>query len=135
MTSPTNYTPYHPRWYRRRMSVWWWLGSWRYAKFMLRELTCVAVGYFAMVELYKIRALGNGPDAYVQFLERMQSPLFLVLNTMALLLIVFHAVTWFSLAPKAMPVRLGGKRVPDAVIVATNYVAWIVISAILVWLS
>jgi len=47
---------------------------------------------------------------------------------------VFHAITWFNLAPSAMPVRLGGRRVPDAMVAAPSYVAWIVISAFVSWL-
>lgn len=135
MSAVVDHTPYHPRWYRRRVSVWWWLGSWAYAKFVLRELTSVAVAYFALIELRKFRAIRIGPEAYAQFLVRMKSPLFLVLNGVAFLLIVFHATTWFNLAPKAMVVRLGGKRVPDAVIVGMNYGAWVAVSAVLVWLS
>ena len=26
----TAYTEYHPRWYRRRVSTWWWLARWSY---------------------------------------------------------------------------------------------------------
>ncbi|PYO57020.1 MAG: fumarate reductase subunit C, partial [Candidatus Rokuibacteriota bacterium] len=38
--------------------------------------------------------------------------------------------TWFNLTPKAMVVRLGGKRVPDWVILGSNYAAWLVLSAL-----
>ena len=44
---------------------------------------------------------------------------------------MFHAVTWFNLAPKAMAIRVGGKRLPDLMIAAPNYVAWVVVSAAL----
>ena len=36
----------------------------------------------------------------------------MVLNVITFVFVVFHAVTWFNLAPKAMVVHLGGKRLP-----------------------
>jgi fumarate reductase subunit C len=128
--SEPHYTLYHPRWYRRRVSVWWWLQNRSYTGFVLRELTSVFVAFFAVVSLWQLRALAQGPDAYVQFLARLRTPRFLALDTVAFLFVLFHAITWFNLTPKAMVVRLRGKRVPDWVIVAQNYVAWLVLSGL-----
>ena len=66
MSNAAHPTPFHPKWYRRRVSVWWWLESWRYAKFVLRELTSLAVAFFAGLALWKIRAIAAGPEAYAQ---------------------------------------------------------------------
>jgi fumarate reductase subunit C len=123
-----HYTLYHPRWYRRRVSVWWWLQKRSYTGFVLRELTSVFVAFFAVVYLWQLHALAQGPDAYAQFLARLKTPLFLTLDTVAFLFVLFHAITWFNLTPKAMVVRVRGKRVPDWVIVGSNYAAWLVVS-------
>jgi len=123
------YTPYHPRWYRRRVSVWWWLESRSYRGFVLRELTSVFVAFFALVLLWQIRALGQGPEAYARILARLRSPLFVTLDVLALAFVLFHSITWFNLAPKAMVVRLQGKRLPDLLIAGANYGAWVVLSA------
>ena len=128
MSAGPHYTLHHPRWYRRRVSVWWWLQNRAYTGFVLRELTSVFVAFFALVSLWQLRALVQGPDAYAAFLARLGTPLFLVLHGVAFLFVLFHAVTWFNLAPKAMVVRLRGKRVPDWVIVGTNYAAWLLLS-------
>lgn len=128
MSAGPDYTQYHPRWYRRRVSVWWWLQNRAYTGFVLRELTSVFVAFFALVSLWQVRALVQGPDAYAAFLARLGTPLFLVLHGVAFLFVLFHAVTWFNLAPKAMVVRLRGKRVPDWIIVGTNYAAWLLLS-------
>jgi fumarate reductase subunit C len=56
------------------------------------------------------------------------------LNVVSLFFVVFHAVTWFNLAPQAMVVRLGGKRVPGAWIAAANYAAWALASALAAWI-
>ena len=83
-------TPYRPRWYRRRMSVWWWLKNRAYAKFVLREMTSVFVALFAALYLWQLRALAQGPDAYARSTALLKTPLFLVLDTVALLFVLFH---------------------------------------------
>ncbi len=128
MSSPARYTPYHPRWHRRRVSVWWWLEKGSYTVFVLRELTSVAVAFFAVVTLGLVRAVAEGPDAYQRFLARLGTPLFLSLHVVAFVFVLFHAITWFNLAPKAMVVRIKGKRVPDAIVTGLNYGAWLVLS-------
>ncbi|HKZ04657.1 MAG TPA: fumarate reductase subunit C [Methylomirabilota bacterium] len=128
MSAP-HYTLYHPRWYRRRVSVWWWLQKRSYTTFVLRELTSVFVAFFAVVLLWQLRALVQGPEAYAHFLARLRTPLFLALNGVAFLFVLFHAITWLHLTPKAMVVRLRGKRVSDSLILAANYAAWLVLSA------
>jgi fumarate reductase subunit C len=128
MSADPHYTLYHPRWYRRRVSVWWWLKNPSYAVFVLRELTSVFVAFFAVVYLWQLYALVQGPEAYGQFLARLRTPLFLVVNTVAFLLVLFHAITWLNLTPKAMVVRVRGKRVPDWVILGLNYTVWLVLS-------
>jgi fumarate reductase subunit C len=128
MSAEPVYTLYHPRWYRRRMSVWWWLQNRSYTLFVLRELTSVFVAFFAMVYLWQLRALVQGPEAYERFLARLRTPLFLALDTIAFLFVLFHAITWFHLTPKAMVLRLRGRRAPDSLILGLNYAAWLVLS-------
>lgn len=135
MSLRVDYTRYHPEWYRRPVSVWWWLESWRYAKFVLRELTSVAVAFTAVLLIWMALALRAGPEAFAQFRARMETPLFIGLNILALIMVFFHAFTWFNLAPKAMAVRLGGKRVPDWMIAGFNYIAWLTASAVVAWLA
>jgi len=123
-----------PRAYQQRLSTWWWLSSWHYLKFMLRELTSVFVGWFVVVTLLQIRALTSGPAAYQAFEDWLKSPPLLILNSISFLFVVFHSVTWFNVTPKAMPIRMGGKRVPDLLIVLPNYAAWLVLSAAVAWI-
>ncbi|PYV13719.1 MAG: fumarate reductase subunit C [Acidobacteria bacterium] len=135
MTPGSNYTLYHPRWYRKRVSVWWWLETRPYIFFVIRELTSLAVAYFAVVFLWMLKALADGPESYARFLARMQNPGLAAVNTLGFLMILFHAVTWFNLAPRAMAVRLAGKRLPDWAIRGANYGAWAVATALVVWLA
>ena len=128
-----SYTEYHPRWYRTRVSTWWWLSRWPYLKFILREISSVFIAWFVVLLLLQIRALSRGPLAYAAFEHWLQNPLILLLNLSALFFVTFHAVTWFNLTPRAMVVRFRGKRVADRVIVGTNYAAWAAVSLVLAW--
>ena len=131
MEAPTEYLP---KTFRPRMSTYWWLGRWPYLKFILRELSSVFVAWFVIETLLGINALRRGPADYLAFQDWLRHPLVVALNLLTLFFVIFHAVTWFNLAPKAMAVRLGGKRVPSVLIAAPNYIAWIAVSAALAWL-
>ncbi len=122
-----------PRPYRARMSRYWWLHRPQHLKFMLRELSSVAVAYFIVITLLQIRALVQGPEAYAAFQDLLQSPVLILLNLISFLFVVFHTVTWFNVTPRAIVLRVGGKRLPDLAIVAPNYVAWAVISGLVAW--
>ena len=127
-------TEFHPRWYRKRVSTWWWLGEWHYLKFILRELSSIPVAWFVVLTLLQLRALSRGPETYARFTNRLQSPLMIVLNLIAFCFVLFHAITWFNLAPRAMPVRVRGKRVPEFLVAAPNYALWIIVSGFVGWL-
>ncbi len=128
------HTEYHPRWYRRRVSVYWWLGQRQYLKFILRELSSVFVAYFVILTLLHLIALRNGPEAYARFQEWLQRPLPIALNTISFFFVVFHTITWFNLAPRAMPIRVRGKRLPEFLVAAPNYAMWLVVSVAVAWL-
>jgi fumarate reductase subunit C len=128
------YTEYPPKGYRVRMSTYWWLGRWPYLKFILREISSVFVAWFVIETLLQINALIEGPLAYTEFQDFLRNPLMTALNIISLFFVIFHAVTWFNLAPKAMAVRMGGKRVPNILISGPNYAAWVVVTAVVAWL-
>jgi fumarate reductase subunit C len=125
---------YVPKSYPQRVSTYWWLARWAYLKFILRETSSVFVAWGVAMTLFQISALSGGPAAYTEFSEWLRSPWVVALNVVSLLFVGFHAITWFNLAPKAMAVRLGGKRLPDIAIAAPNYAAWAVASAVVAWI-
>ena len=128
------YTEYPPRGYRVRMSTYWWLGNWPYLKFILRELSSIFVAWFVIETLMLVSALSNGLLAYEEYLQFVQNPFVIALNVISLFFLIFHTITWFNLAPKAMAIRMGGKRVPGILIAGPNYAAWAVVSAAVAWL-
>ena len=128
------YTEFHPRWYRRRMSVFWWVGRRSYLIFVLRELSSVFVVWSVVFLLLLVHAVSQGGKQYQQFLNLSSNPWMLALNVVTLAFLVFHAITWFNLAPQAMVVRLRGERVPRSWIAGAHYAGWALLSALVAWL-
>lgn len=135
MSEDHDYPKYHSRWHRTPMPIFWWIRKWVYIKFISRELTSIAVASFAIVLLIQIKALIQGPQAYSELTKLLNTPLSVILHSITLIILIFHSITWFSLAPKALVVRLGKWRIPDRVIIGSNLFAWILISLVIGWLT
>ena len=84
--------------------------------------------------LLLVRAVSHGDGSYQRFLAWSGKPVVLLLNLVTLGFVLFHAITWFNLAPQAMVVHALGKRVPGRWLTAANYLAWAFASALVVWL-
>ncbi len=119
--------------YRVRTSTYWWAHRWSYLKFILRELSSVPVAWAVLITLLQLRALSGGAAAWAEFQGWLRNPLAVVVNLACLAAIVFHAITWFNLAPAAIVLRVGGKRVPGSLIAVSNYAAWVAASALVAW--
>jgi fumarate reductase subunit C len=126
-------TPYHARWHRARTSTYWWLERPSYFRFILRELSSLFVAWSVLYFLKLLWALAHDEFWYRAFLLWSSHPAVVVLNVVTFLFVVFHAVTWFNLAPKAMVVDMGGRRVPGVLVAAANYGAWAAITIGLAW--
>ena len=117
--------------YRRPVSNTWWLKNPNYRFFMYRELTVVFILAFLIIFLWFLASLARGPEAYNAFLQRLSSPWSFLFHTLALIAACFHSSTWFNLTPKAVVVRKGEEKLPDAFLIAPNYVGWLTISVII----
>lgn len=133
MSNP-KYVMYHPKWYRKRLPIFWWLEKYAYAKFITRELTSLAVGYTAILLVLHVWFLSRSAQAYERFQDVLRSTPLLIFHGVVLLFLLFHSITWLNLAPKALVLRVGGKRVPDSLVLAGHYAAWLGTTAAVVWL-
>ncbi len=134
MNGPPAYREFHPRWLRPRVSTYWWLAKWAYMKFILRELSSIFVAWFVIYLLVVVRMVSGGEASYNEFLDISAQPIVLAINAIGFVFIMFHAITWFALAPKAIVAHIGKKRVPPVLIAASNYGAWVVVSGFVFWL-
>lgn len=131
--SNPGYRLYHPRWHRVRMPIFWWLKKASYSKFITRELTSLAVAYAAVLLLAQVWILSAGQEAHERFQAILRSGPVLVLHGLILLSLLFHTITWLNLAPRALVVRLGRLRIPDALVLAGHYGAWLAATALVAW--
>ena len=114
----------------------WYMRNGRYKVYMLREMTCLLVGFYAFLTIFALAALAAGEDQWNHFLASQQNPVMIVFHAAALLYFLFYQTfAWFELAPKAMPLHLGEKKLPDSFIVIAHYAAWAVLSAVIFWLA
>jgi fumarate reductase subunit C len=128
-TNPVQARPYRPR-----VSRFWWVHRQSYLLFVLRELSSVFVAWFVVYLLLLVDAVHRGNDSYQSFLQWSGRPWLLALNIVALAFVLLHAITWFNLAPKAMVIRMRGRRLPARPVAAAHFTAWAVASAVVAWI-
>jgi fumarate reductase subunit C len=102
----------------------WFFRQPRYLRYMARELSCLFIGAYALMMVWGLRQLADGPAAWDVFLARLQSPSSIAFHVIALCFALYHTITWFNLTPKALPVQVGAAFVPDGVIVGAHYAGW-----------
>ena len=135
MNETPAYREYHPKPYRPRVSTYWWLFQRSYFRFILRELSSVSVAFFVVVTLLQISALSRGPEAHAAMMAKLRSPGWIIFHVVALIFALYHTITWFQATGVVQVVRVGDRQVPPALVVAGNFVAWVVVSLfILYWL-
>ncbi|PIQ36823.1 MAG: fumarate reductase subunit C [Lysobacterales bacterium CG17_big_fil_post_rev_8_21_14_2_50_64_11] len=113
----------------------WWLKRPSYLRYMLRELTCIAIGAFAILLVFALLRLGQGAEAWQAFRAALATPLAIAWQLVALVFALYHSVTWFALAPRTMLLQIGTRRVPAGWIAGAHYLSWVVLSAIVLVLS
>lgn len=128
-----NYTTYHPKWYRRRIPIFWWARKLSYVKFISRELTSLFVAYTAVLLLFQAWAVLRSEEIYQRLLGWLEVPAVVTAHVIVLLIVLFHSVTWLGLAPKALVVRLGTRQVPAGLVLAAHYLAWLLVSGLVGW--
>ena len=120
-----------PRPYVRPVPRTWWLRKPAYTRYMLRELTCVLIGAWAGWFAFGMLALARGPEAWAAFVAGLGSAPGIVFQLLVLAAALYHAASWFSLAPRTMPLQIGGRPVPDRWITLAHYAAAAVVTLVL----
>jgi len=116
------------------VSTLWWLEKRVYFTFILREMSCVFVAWFVAYLLLLVRAVSEGEAAYQALLAWSATAPILLLNIASLLFLIFHAVTFFAAAPRAMVVKVGPTPVPGHLVLAGHYAGWVAASVLVAWL-
>jgi len=114
----------------------WYMRNGRYKVYVLRELTSFLVAFYSVLTILALSALADSQEHWNAWMASQQSTGMVIFHALALLyFLFFQTFPWFKLAPKAMPVQLGEKKLPDSTIVIGHYVVWVVISLFIFWLA
>ncbi|NQV55411.1 MAG: fumarate reductase subunit C [Rhodospirillales bacterium] len=113
----------------------WWLTKARYVRYMTREITSLFIAAYTGLLVIGLGTLADGKGAWDAYLAALQSPMGVAFHAVAFAFAVYHSATWFNVTPKAMPIEIAGKRLPDIAIIGAHYAVWVVVSAALFLLS
>ena len=117
--------------YYPKMPATWWLRKPSYFLFMLRELSSVFIALFLVVFLIQIYQLTRGPEAYVAFAQKLSSPGWVIFHLVTLAFAIYHSITWFQSTAVVLPLRLGEREIPAALVTALHIGAWIAVSMVI----
>lgn len=122
-----------PRQYIRTVPTNWWTKNPRYTLFIFRELSSAFLAGYAILLL---RLLHRAPDprAFQALVDSLKSPLSIALHLVVLGFALLNTMTTFNLAPRVLKLHRGEEPVPESLIAGAHYGAWIVVSAILLFI-
>lgn len=121
--------------YIRKQSATWWVKNPFYRFYMLREATSVPVFLYGLFLLWGLYNLSQGEVAFATWMEKAGSPVSTIFHVIVLASALLHAYTWFQLTPKIMVLRFGKFRVPDLWVMIAHYLAFVIVSALIIGLS
>jgi len=112
--------------YTRELPTDWWMKQLFYTKYMIREGSSVFITIYSLILAWGLLRLSQGEVAFNAWMTSLQSPVAIIVHFIALGLALYHTVTWFSLAPKAVDLWIKGKRLDDKIIVTGHYATFAV---------
>ena len=123
--------------YVRPMQGWWKHNPF-FVRYMVREVTAVAVWIYALILTVGVLRLGQGEAAWNGWLLALKSPLSLGLHLVLLISMVVHTQSWFEIMPKTMaPIVVNGERPSAARIQRTGWsvaaVVFVLVMVIAIW--
>ncbi len=119
--------------YIRPMPANWWRHNRYLVQFMIRELTAVFVGGYALFLLVMLCHFKQGTESFhLFFVHTLLSPWVILLQLVALAFVVYHAITTWNAAPVLMVIWRGDEKVDPKLIIRANYAAWLVVTLIVV---
>lgn len=118
--------------YHRPMGRWYLRPAYLF-RYTLRELTAVFVLVYALILLAGLAALAAGPSAWEGFRAALSHPLVIGLHALTFIAAIYNSLTWFLVAPKAMPaIFIGTRPLPDLAITLAHIVVFLVVSVVIV---
>ena len=91
----------------------WWLRKPAYFRFMVRELSSLAVLAYTLLIIWALWAAADA-GSFTTFYDFLNTPLSIALHLVILFFAIYHTATWIALTPKALVEFRGEHKVdPD----------------------
>ena len=123
--------------YVRPMPKAWWQTRPGWQSFMIREFTSLPIAIYCGI-LIAMAASLRSPEDFHGFFQWLKTPTSMVLHAIALIYAVWHTVTWFAAAPKALRVFKKDEQVDPSLVAGGHFAAWIAVSAavtyVVIWM-
>ena len=116
--------------YTRELPIDWWMKQLFYTKYMIREGSSIFITIYSLILAWGVLRLSQGEAAFNAWMQVLQNPFVIILHFIALALALYHTITWFSLAPKAVDLWIKGKRLDDKVIISGHYAVFLVVTVL-----
>ena len=121
--------------YVRPMTGWWKRDPF-FMRYMVREVTAVAVLAYAIVLCVGVVRLAQGEAAWRGWVAALQTPWSVLLHLVLLVAFAVHAKSWFEIMPKTMPLLfVDGRRVAASTITRSGWAATVIASVVLLALA
>jgi fumarate reductase subunit C len=109
--------------YVRPMQGWWRKNPF-FVRYMIRESSSVFLAIYALILLVGLLRLSQGEAAYDAWRSALIHPLSILFHWFALLIVTYHAYTWWKVAPKTAPnIRIAGREIPEMLITGGGILA------------
>jgi fumarate reductase subunit C len=115
------------RTYKPAMPAGWWLRKRHYFLYMVREFTALPLALWLLWLLFEIYRAGRGAS---HFYAPSSTP-FVIFSVICLLFALYHSFTFLRLAGVILHFKVMDKPVPSALIVASQFGAWLVASIVI----
>lgn len=113
----------------------WWLKNPYFFKYMIREGSAVFLAAYALVLLVGLACLAIGETAFDAWRGVLGTPVSIGFHVIALLILVYHSVTWFQVMPKTAPkLAFDPQLIVRGGLAATAFLS-VLILAILWWVT
>lgn len=114
--------------YIRPRDRFWYLRHRAYQKYMLREATSIFIGLWTLNLLFGVLRLSQGEGAWNQWLAWQSNGFMLGFSLLSFFMAMIHTVSWFAVAPKAIPKYIAGKKIESKLVVSAHWILFSLVS-------
>lgn len=119
--------------YKPTLTRSWWLKHRFFVLYMLREGTVLPL-VFLLCSLTAGAFAMQSAEQFAHWQRFMAAPWVVAVHALAFIAALYHAFTFFQLFPRVMPIRIGTKLVPPAIMVVGQWLAVVAVIAVFLWL-